>query len=182
MWIRDLQEENGCIWDWIYEHEKQLDVAHARIMMTNSRIQSLERDLLNLTVQSLGIQRDFEHFIEDHWHPLQGLIWDSTHHLPKHCFHCIADGNPYFGPLTWGFNYQGSILASSLVHAGSPLSSSSCPSLIPGSSISNEPFAITSPFSSFSESKYFSAQEEAWISVRERGEEEEALPALHFWI
>ena len=105
MWIWDLQEENGHIWDQIYEHKQQLDVAHAWMVTANTWIQELEWDLLNLSVQSLGIQRDFEHFIEDHWHSLQGLIWDISHHLPQHCFHCTADGNPYFGPHTWGFKY-----------------------------------------------------------------------------
>ena len=141
MWIQDLQEENGCVWDQIYEHERQLDIEHTWVLAANVKIQQLEADLLKLSVQSLGVQQDFEHFIEDHWHTLQGLIWDISHHLPQHCLHCTADGAPYFGPHTWGFNYQGSIL---------PSSSSSCPSLHPNS-----------PFSSISLSDYFDAREEA---------------------
>ena len=147
MWIRDLQEENGHIWDWIYKHKRQLDIEHTQVLAANMKIQQLEVDLLKLLVQSLGVQWDFEHFIEDHWHSLQGLIWDISHHLPQHCLHYMADGGPYFGPCTWGFNYQGLIFPSSSVHAGPPLSSSSCPSLHPNSPFSSDSSSLSSPFS-----------------------------------
>ena len=155
-WLQQSTFSLSTVWDVLNSHQVAMDNLHAAQMELNRTIEETHRLQASQSVLLQVLEHEFEHFITDHWRPIQAIVQHSRVHFPCTCpLHLAAQRSPPSSsssscPLPHQRSSSGSdsgpnlFVTASENGSGSP---SSVPPLVSHSpSISNSPSPIPTLF------------------------------------
>ena len=75
----------SMVWDVLNSHQVAMDNLHAAQMELNRTIEETHCLQASQSVLLQVLEHEFEHFITDHWHPMQAIVHHTRVHLPCTC-------------------------------------------------------------------------------------------------
>ena len=84
-WLQQSTFSLSTVWDVLNSHQVAMDNLHAAQMELNRTIEETHRLQASQSVLLQVLEHEFEHFITDHWHPMQAIVQYSRVHLPCTC-------------------------------------------------------------------------------------------------
>ena len=81
-------------------HQVAMDNLHAAQMELNRTIEETHHLQSSQSVLLQVLEAEFEHFITDHWHPMQAIVQHSRVHLPCTCPLHLAASHPSPSPTS----------------------------------------------------------------------------------
>ena len=94
-WLQQSTFSLSTVWDVLNSHQVAMDNLHAAQMELNRTIEETHRLQSSQSVVLQVLEAEFEHFITDHWRPMQALVQHTRVHLPCTCpLHVAAQRSP----------------------------------------------------------------------------------------
>ena len=84
-WLQQSTFSLSTVWDVLNSHQVAMDNLHAAQMELNRTIEETHCLQSSQSVVLQVLEAEFEHFITDHWHPLQAIVHHTRVHLPCTC-------------------------------------------------------------------------------------------------
>ena len=84
-WLQQSTFSLSTVWDVLNSHQVAMDNLHAAQMELNRTIEEMHHLQSSQSVLLQVLEAEFEHFITDHWHPMQAIIQHTRVHLPCTC-------------------------------------------------------------------------------------------------
>ena len=84
-WLQQSTFSLSTVWDVLNSHQVAMDNLHAAQMELNRTIEETHRLQSSQSVLLQVLEAEFEHFITDHWRPLQAIVQHTRVHLPCTC-------------------------------------------------------------------------------------------------
>ena len=84
-WLQQSTFSLSTVWDVLNSHQVAMDNLHAAQMELNRTIEETHRLQSSQSVVLQVLEAEFEHFITDHWRPMQALVQHTRVHLPCTC-------------------------------------------------------------------------------------------------
>ena len=94
-WLQQSTFSLSTVWDVLNSHQVAMDNLHAAQLELNKTIE--ETHCLQSSQSALlqVLEAEFEHFITDHWRPMQAIVQHTRVHLPCTCpLHLAAQRPP----------------------------------------------------------------------------------------
>ena len=94
-WLQQSTFSLSTVWDVLNSHQVAMDNLHAAQMELNRTIEETHRLQASQSVLLQVLEHEFEHFITDHWRPIQAIVHHSRVHFPCSCpLHLAAQRSP----------------------------------------------------------------------------------------
>ena len=94
-WLQQSTFSLSMVWDVLNSHQVAMDNLHAAQMELNRTIEETHRLQSSQSVLLQVLEAKFEHFITDHWRPMQAVVQHTRVHLPCTCpLHLAAQHSP----------------------------------------------------------------------------------------
>ena len=84
-WLQQSTFSLSTVWDVLNSHQVAMDNLHVAQMELNRTIEETHRLQSSQSVLLQVFEAEFEHFITDHWRPMQAVVQHSRVHLPCTC-------------------------------------------------------------------------------------------------
>ena len=84
-WLQQSTFSLSTVWDVLNSHQVAMDNLHAAQMELNRTIEETHHLQASQSVLLQVLEGEFEHFITDHWRPMQAIVQHSKVHLPCTC-------------------------------------------------------------------------------------------------
>ena len=84
-WLQQSTFSLSTVWDVLNSHQVAMDNLHAAQMELNRTIEETHRLQSSQSVLLQVLEAEFEHFITDHWRPMQAVVQHSRIYLPCTC-------------------------------------------------------------------------------------------------
>ena len=84
-WLQQSTFSLSMVWNVLNSHQVAMDNLHAAQMELNRTIEETHCLQASQSVLLQALEHEFEHFITDHWHPLQAIVQHTRVHLPCTC-------------------------------------------------------------------------------------------------
>ena len=84
-WLQQSTFSLSTVWDVLNSHQVAMDNLHAAQMELNRTIEETHRLQSSQSVLLQVLEAEFEHFITDHWRPMQAIVHHTRVHLPCTC-------------------------------------------------------------------------------------------------
>ena len=84
-WLQQSTFSLSTVWDVLNSHQIAMDNLHAAQMELNQTIEETHHLQSSQSVLLQVLEAEFEHFITDHWYPMQAVIQHTRVHLPCTC-------------------------------------------------------------------------------------------------
>ena len=84
-WLQQSTFSLSMVWDVLNSHQVAMDNLHAAQMELNRTIEETHCLQSSQSVLLQVLEAEFEHFITDHWRPMQAVVQHSWVHLPCTC-------------------------------------------------------------------------------------------------
>ena len=101
-WLQQSTFSLSTVWDVLNSHQVAMDNLHAAQMELNRTIEETHRLQSSQSVLLQVLEAEFEHFITDHWRPMQAVVQHSRVHLPCTCPLHLAAQRPSPSPSSSG--------------------------------------------------------------------------------
>ena len=101
-WLQQSTFSLSTVWDMLNSHQVAMDNLHAAQMELNRTIEEMHRLQASQSVLLQVLEHEFEHFITDHWRPMQAVIQHTRVHLPCTCPLHLAAQRPSPSPTPSG--------------------------------------------------------------------------------
>ena len=90
-WLQQSTFSLSMVWDILNSHQVAMDNLHAAQMELNHTIEETHCLQSSQSVLLQVLEHKFEHFITEHWCPIQAIVHHSRVHFPCTCpLHLIA--------------------------------------------------------------------------------------------
>ena len=99
-WLQQSTFSLSTVWDVLNSHQVAMDNLHAAQMELNRTIEETHRLQSSQSVFLQVLEHEFEHFITDHWRPMQAVVQHSRVHLPCTCPLHLAAQRPSPSPTS----------------------------------------------------------------------------------
>ena len=99
-WLQQSTFSLSTVWDVLNSHQVAMDNLHAAQMELNKTIEETHRLQSSQSVALQVFEAEFEHFITDHWRPMQAVVQHSRVHLPYTCPLHLAAQRPSPSPAS----------------------------------------------------------------------------------
>ena len=99
-WLQQSTFSLSTVWDVLNSHQVAMDNLHAAQMELNCTIEETHRLQSSQSVLLQVLEAEFEHFITDHWRPMQAVVQHSRVHLPCTCPLHLAAQRPSPSPAS----------------------------------------------------------------------------------
>ena len=99
-WLQQSTFSLSMVWDVLNSHQVAMDNLHAAQMELNHTIEETHRLQSSQSVLLQVLEAEFEHFITDHWRPLQAIVHHTRVHLPCTCPLHLAAQRPSPSPAS----------------------------------------------------------------------------------
>ena len=99
-WLQQSTFSLSTVWDVLNSHQVAMDNLHATQMELNRTIEETHRLQSSQSVLLQVLEAEFEHFITDHWCPMQAVVQHSQIHLPCTCPLHLAAQRPSSSPAS----------------------------------------------------------------------------------
>ena len=99
-WLQQSTFSLSTVWDVLNSHQVAMDNLHAAQMELNRTIEETHRLQSSQSVLLQVLEAEFEHFITDHWRPMQAVVQHSWLHLPCTCPLHLAAQRPSSSPAS----------------------------------------------------------------------------------
>ena len=99
-WLQQSTFSLSTVWDVLNSHQVAMDNLHAAQMELNRTIEETHRLQSSQSVLLQVLEAEFEHFITDHWRPMQAVVQHSRVHLPCICPLHLAAQRPSPSPAS----------------------------------------------------------------------------------
>ena len=99
-WLQQSIFSLSTVWDVLNSHQVAMDNLHAAQMELNRTIEETHRLQSSQSVLLQVLEAEFEHFITDHWRPMQAIVQHSRVHLPCTCPLHLAASHPSPSPAS----------------------------------------------------------------------------------
>ena len=93
-WLQQSTFSLSTVWDVLNSHQVAMDNLHAAQMELNRTIEETHRLQSSQSVLLQVLEAEFEHFITDHWRPMQAVVQHTRVHLPCTCPLHLATQRP----------------------------------------------------------------------------------------
>ena len=84
-WLQQSTFSLSTVWDVLNSHQVAMDNLHAAQMELNRTIEETHHLQSSQSVLLQVLEAKFEHFITDHWCPMQAVVHHTRVHLPCTC-------------------------------------------------------------------------------------------------
>ena len=84
-WLQQSTFSLSMVWDVLNSHQVAMDNLYAAQMELNRTIEETHRLQSSQSVLLQVLEAEFEHFITDHWHPIQAIVQHSRVQFPSTC-------------------------------------------------------------------------------------------------
>ena len=84
-WLQQSTFSLSTVWDVLNSHQVAMDNLHAAQMELNRTIEETHRLQSSQSVLLQVLEAEFEHFITDHWRPMQAVCYVQ---IPKESGRC----------------------------------------------------------------------------------------------
>ena len=84
-WLQQSTFSLSTVWDVLNSHQVAMDNLHAAQMELNCTIEEIHCLQSSQSVLLQVLEAKFEHFITDHWCPIQAIVHHTRVHLPCTC-------------------------------------------------------------------------------------------------
>ena len=84
-WLQQSTFSLSMVWDVLNSHQVAIDNLHATQIELNRTIEETHHLQSSQSVLLQVLEAEFEHFITDHWCPMQAIIQHIRVHLPCTC-------------------------------------------------------------------------------------------------
>ena len=101
-WLQQSTFSLSTVWDVLNSHQVAMDNLHAAQMELNRTIEETHRLQSSQSVLLQVLEAEFEHFITDHWCPMQAVVQHTRVHLPCTCPLHLATQRPPSSPSPSG--------------------------------------------------------------------------------
>ena len=101
-WLQQSTFSLSMVWDVLNSHQVAMDNLHAAQMELNKTIKETHRLQSSQSVLLQVLEAEFEHFITDHWCPMQAVVQHTRVHLPCTCPLHLAAQRPSPSPSSSG--------------------------------------------------------------------------------
>ena len=99
-WLQQSTFSLSTVWDILNSHQVAMDNLHAAQMELNRTIEETHRLQSSQSVLLQVLEHEFEHFITEHWRPMQAVVQHSRVHLPCTCPLHLAAQHPSSSPAS----------------------------------------------------------------------------------
>ena len=99
-WLQQSTFSLSTVWDVLNSHQVAMDNLHAAQMELNRTIEETYRLQSSQSVLLQVLEAKFEHFITDHWCPMQAIVQHTRVHLPCTCPLHVAAQRPSPSPAS----------------------------------------------------------------------------------
>ena len=99
-WLQQSTFSLSTVWDVLNSHQVAMDNLHAAQMELNRTIKEMHHLQSSQSVLLQVLEAKFEHFITDHWRPMQAIVQHSRVHLPCTCPLHLAASHPSPSPTS----------------------------------------------------------------------------------
>ena len=99
-WLQQSTFLLSTVWDVLNSHQVAMDNLHAAQMELNRTIEETHRLQASQSVLLQVLEHEFEHFITEHWRPMQAIIQHTRVHLPCTCPLHLAAQRPSPSPTS----------------------------------------------------------------------------------
>ena len=99
-WLQQSTFSLSTVWDILNSHQVTMDNLHAAQMELNCTIEETHHLQSSQSVLLQVLEAEFEHFITDHWRPMQAIIQHTRVHLPCTCSLHLAAQHPSPSPAS----------------------------------------------------------------------------------
>ena len=97
-WLQQSTFSLSTVWDVLNSHQVAMDNLHAAQMELNRTIEETHCLQSSQSVLLQVFKAKFEHFITDHWRPMQAIVHHTRVHLPCTCSLHLAGQRPSPSP------------------------------------------------------------------------------------
>ena len=101
-WLQQFTFSLSTVWDMLNSHQVAMNNLHAAQIELNRTIEETHRLQSSQSVLLQVLEAKFEHFITDHWRPIQAVVQHSRVHLPCTCSLHLAAQCPSPSPASSG--------------------------------------------------------------------------------
>ena len=101
-WLQQSTFSLSTVWDVLNSHQVATDNLHVAQMELNRTIEETHRLQSSQSVLLQVFEAEFEHFITDHWRPMQAIVQHSRVYLPCTCPLHLAAQRPSPSPTSSG--------------------------------------------------------------------------------
>ena len=84
-WLQQSTFSLSTVWDVLNSHQVAMDNLHVAQMELNRTVEETHRLQSSQSVLLQVLEVEFEHFITDHWRPMQAIVHHTRVHLPCTC-------------------------------------------------------------------------------------------------
>ena len=99
-WLQQSTFSLSTVWDMLNSHQVAMDNLHAAQMELNRTIKETHYLQSSQSVLLQVLEAEFEHFITDHWCPMQAIVHHTRVHLPCTCPLHLAAQRPSPSPAS----------------------------------------------------------------------------------
>ena len=99
-WLQQSTFSLSTVWDVLNSHQVAMDNLHAAQLELNKTIEETHRLQSSQSVLLQVFRAEFDHFITDHWRPMQAVVQHSRIHLPCSCPLHLAAQCPSSSPAS----------------------------------------------------------------------------------